>query len=78
MDRANSSLSFVSCSQFLVSVIFILSFGHINFMTSGTKAIQQRPTAKIMNSTEVQNPRHKHSKSHKRAIDTDLSGKKSH
>ena len=31
-----------------------------------------------MNSTEVQNPRHKRSKSHKRAIDTDLSGKKSH
>ena len=57
MDGANSSLSFVSCSQFLVSVIFILSFGHINFMTSGTKkAIQQKPMAKIMNSTEVQNP----------------------
>ena len=40
------------------------------------KAIQQRPTAKIMNSTEVQNPRSKHSKSHKRAIDTNSVAKR--
>ena len=74
-DGANSILSFVSCSQFLVSVIFILSFGHINFMTSGPKKlhIQQKPTAKIMNSTEVQNlGTSVVSKSHKRAIDTDF------
>ena len=77
MDRANSSLSFVSCTQFLVSVIFIPSFGHINFMTSDTKKLyskDQRP--RYWNSTEVQNPRSKHSKSHKRAIDTNSVAKR--